>query len=155
MRTLFNREIFNRGLVCLAFVLAALAPLLARSLPADATGQRHCGNSLAAKLYNRTELYLGMATPAGAPVPDAEFQRFVDAQVTPRFPRGFTIVPASGQFKDVRGAIVRENSRVLVVLYPPEDGRASESIEIIRSACKTQHQQESVLRVDGESCASF
>ena len=61
----------------------------------------------------------------------------------------------SGQFKDVSGAIVREDARVLVVLYPREDDRSSESIETIRAAYKTQYQQESVLRVDGESCASF
>lgn len=157
MRTPFSPEIFNRSLVCLAFVLAAFAPLLAQSLPAAlAPGEeQHCGKSLAGKRYNRTELYLGMATPDGATVSDAEFQRFVDAQVTPRFPAGFTIVAASGQFKDYRGAIVRENARVLVVLYPLEDGQSSESIETIRAYYKVEYRQESVLRVDGESCASF
>lgn len=157
MRTLFSPEIFNRSLVYLAFVFAALAPLLAQSLPAAlAPGEeQHCGKSLAGKRYSRTELYLGMATPDGATVNDAEFQRFIDAQVTPRFPAGFTIVAASGQFKDFRGAIVREDARVLVVLYPVEDGKSSKSIETIRAAYKTQYQQESVLRVDGQSCASF
>ena len=147
--------IFNRTLVCIAFALAGLAPFLAQSLPAALGDEQQCGKSLAGKRYNRTELYLGMATPEGATVSDTEFQRFVDTQVTPRFPAGFTIVPASGQFKDLRGAIVREDSRVLVVLYPLEDGQGSNHVETIRAAYKTQYRQESVLRVDGVSCASF
>jgi Protein of unknown function (DUF3574) len=157
MRAPFSPELFSRSLVCLAFVLAAFAPLLAQSLPAAlAPGEeQRCGKSLAGKRYNRTELYLGMSTPDGATVTDAEFQRFVDDHVTTRFPEGFTIVAASGQFKDSRGAIVREDSRVLVVLYPLEDSRSSNSIESIRAAYRTRYQQESVLRVDDHSCASF
>src|SRR5262245_49938428 len=111
---------FNRSLLYLVVVLAAFVPVLAQSVPpprASSMGP-DCGKALAGKRYNRTELYLGMSTPDGATVSDAEFQRFVDTQVTTRFPEGFTIVAASGQFKDARGAIVRENARVLVVFYP-------------------------------------
>src|SRR5262245_37107656 len=153
----FNPMIFNRSFLYLALVLAALAPVLAQSLPATwlPAPEQDCGKALAGKRYNRTELYLGMSTPDGATVSDTEFQRFVDTQVTTRFPEGFTIVAASGQFKDSRGAIVRENARVLVVLYPLDDAVASKGIETIRTAYKTQYQQESVLRVDDQSCASF
>jgi Protein of unknown function (DUF3574) len=157
MHTPFSSRIFRPGFLYLALVLVALTPVLAQSLPATrAPGlQQDCAKTLAGKRYNRTELYLGMSTLEGATVSDAEFQHFVDTEVTTRFPEGFTIVAASGQFTDSRGAIVRENARVLVVLYPLDDGAASKSIETIRAAYKTQYRQESVLRVDDQSCASY
>jgi hypothetical protein len=44
---------------------------------------------------------------------------------------------------------IKEDSFVLVLLYPFEGHKASsKSIDAIREAYMTQHQQESVLRVD-------
>jgi hypothetical protein len=123
---------------------------------ADQHARQDCGTSPAAKRFNRTELLLGLSKPDGSAVTDAQFQSFIDTEVTPRLPEGFTIVAGSGQFKDSRGAIVRESARVLVVLHPlAADGRSSQRIEEIRASYKSRYQQESVARVDGESCASF
>jgi hypothetical protein len=95
-----------------------------------------------------------LSKPDGSTVSDAEFQRFIDAEATPRLPDGFTVVAGNGQFKDASGTIVREEARVLIVLHAFEDTRSSKSIEKIRAAYKAMFQQQSVLRVDGESCAS-
>lgn len=116
---------------------------------------RACAQSPFGQRLMRTDLFLGMAKPDGSMVSDTEFQRFIDSELTPRFPDGFTVVPGSGQFKDARGEIVREGTRVLIVLYPGETGQGSEAIEKVRVAYKAQYQQESVLRVDEESCVSF
>jgi hypothetical protein len=138
--------------------LLSLAPLLLQNLWADASGRRNaqpCGSSPSGKRVSKTEVFLGLSRPDGSTVSDAEFQRFIDAEATPRFPDGFTVVAGDGQFKDSSGAIIREGARVLVVLYAFEDSRSSKNIEKIRAAYKAMFRQESVLRVDGESCASF
>ena len=149
----------SSGLVGLAvIVLFSLVPSLTQRLGAQAPGEavaQRCGNSPSAKRVSRTEVFLGLSKPDGSTVTDAEFQRFIDAEATPRFPDGFTVVMGNGQFKDSSGAIVREGARVLVVLYAFEDRLASASIEQIRAAYKAAFRQESVLRADGESCASF
>jgi hypothetical protein len=44
---------------------------------------------------------------------------------------------------------------MLLVLYPLSDRRSSQGIDEIRASYKDKHQQDSVARVDGESCASF
>ena len=147
------------NLVGLALIfLASLVPFLSQGLWAQPPGERiaqHCGNSPSGKRVSRTEVFLGLSRPDGSMVSDAEFERFIDAEATPRFPDGFTVVTGNGQFKDSGGAIIRERSRVLVVLYPFRDSGSSERIEQIRAAYKAAFRQESVLRVDGESCASF
>jgi Protein of unknown function (DUF3574) len=138
--------------------LLSLAPLLSQNLRTHAPGwgnARPCGGALSGVRVSRSEIYLGLSRPDGSRVSDAEFQRFIDAEATPRLPDGFTVVAGNGQFKDFSGAIVREDARVLIVLHAFEDARSSMRIEQIRSAYKATFQQQSVLRVDGESCASL
>jgi hypothetical protein len=148
----------SRDLAGLAVVLVFFLALLSERLWATDDGQsirQHCGASSTGKRFNRTELLLGLSKRDGSTVTDAEFQHFIDMEVTPRLPDGFTVVAGSGQFKDSRGVIVRESARMLVVLYPLSDRRSSQGIDEIRASYKDKHQQDSVARIDGESCASF
>ncbi len=101
-----------------------------------------------AQAFARTELYFGTAMPDGI-VTEAMFQAFIDAQVTPRFPDGLTIVKADGQFRGEGDLIVKEPSFVLILLYPAESfANRSRRIERIRTLYKEQFTQQSVLRVD-------
>jgi Protein of unknown function (DUF3574) len=146
-----------RFAVCALVFLLSLAPLLSQSLRTHASdwgNARPCGSSLPGVRVSKSEVFLGLSKPDGSTVSDAEFQRFIDAEA-PRLPDGFTVVAGNGQFKDSSGTIIREEARVLIVLYAFEDSRSSKSIEKIRTAYKAMFQQESVLRVDGESCASL
>jgi len=98
--------------------------------------------------FVRTELFFGTAKSVGA-VTEEEFRGFVDAEVTPRFPDGLTVIKGDGQFRGQDNVVVKEQSFVLILLYPP-DGFATSSREIerIRELYKQQFDQESVLRVD-------
>lgn len=138
-------------------LLLAIAPLLTQSLWAQASGRvnmQPCGGSLPGKRVSKSEIFLGLSKPDGSTVSEAEFQRFIEHEATPRLPGGFTVVAGNGQFKDSGGAIVREGARILIVLYPLNDRHSSKSVESIRAAYKAMFHQESVLRVDGESCAA-
>ena len=98
--------------------------------------------------FARTELFFGTAKPEGV-VTDAEFREFLDRIITPRFPDGLTLLKGDGQFRGEDGVIVKEDSFVLILLYPLEDFRASNrKIDVIRERYKDAFQQESVLRVD-------
>jgi hypothetical protein len=114
-----------------------------------------CGGDQFGEPFARTELFFGLSRPNGKPIRDREFNRFVDAEVTPRFPDGLTVLEADGQFKDSTGEIIEEEARVLVLLYPPGEPVLSKEIEAIREEYKDQFEQESVLRVDEASCVSF
>ena len=98
--------------------------------------------------FARTELFFGTAKPEGV-VTDAEFHEFLDRIITPRFPDGLTLLKGDGQFRGEDGVIVKEESFVLILLYPLEDFReSSRKINVIRERYKDEFQQESVLRVD-------
>src|SRR5262245_56105688 len=73
-------------------------PIIRRQLPDGARTR--------ALRFARTELYFGTAT-SGGPVTDAQFQDFVDREVTPRFPDGLTITKAEGRFRNEAGDIVK------------------------------------------------
>lgn len=113
-----------------------------------------CKQQIQGEAFSRTELFFGLSRASGPDVTEEEFHRFIDAEVTPRFPDGLTLLGGKGQFKDSSGAIVQENSKLLILLYVfnPESHQA---IEAIRSEYKNAFQQESVLRADEQQCVSF
>jgi len=100
--------------------------------------------------YKRTELYFGGSTPDGAPITPTEFELFLDKEVTPAFPDGLTWLEAHGQWMGGK-----EDSYVLILLYPFSDRSANRDIEEIRTDFKQQFQQQSVLRADSIDKVSF
>lgn len=99
--------------------------------------------------FIRTELLFGSERPNKPEVSMEEFRAFLDAEVTPRFPDGLTLLTGYGQYREASGVIVQETSFVLVLFYPLETAEASHSkIEEIRTRYLEQFEQESVMRVD-------
>jgi hypothetical protein len=98
--------------------------------------------------FVRTELFFGTAKPQGV-VTEAEFRAFVDEHITSRFPDGLTVLKGDGQFRGEDDITIKEQSFVLILLYP-YDGRhkSSRKVNEIREIYKDQFQQQSVLRVD-------
>lgn len=129
-----------------------MATMLIVMLAACAGVPAHgCGDGLHAAV--RDELYLGTATHDGQVAAD-DWKRFVDDVVTPRFPQGFTVTRATGQWQAGDGATVREASHVLAVVHP--DGRSGDdAVRAIADAYKARFKQESVLRVRAPACVSF
>ena len=111
-----------------------------------------CKFVLRGELLARTELFFGLNTPDGVVSPEV-FQRFVDREVTPRFPDGLTVIDGKGQFLGASG-LTEEDSKILILLYPFAKEK-SQAIEDIRTEYKSAFRQESVLRVDERSCVSF
>lgn len=150
---------FNFGVLCCALVWAFSTAqptrygqtAAARAVDAPTAGVE-CADTGGAPLA-RTELFFGLARAGGPAVTAEEFQQFVDQEITPRFPNGLTLLGGSGQFRSANGDTVKENSKVLILLYAG-NGNASKKIEAIRAAYTRVFAQESVLRVDGYACAS-
>jgi hypothetical protein len=112
-----------------------------------------CGDGLLGDQFVRTELFFGLSRPGGR-ITEGQFARFVDKEVTPRFPDGLTVLSGLGQFRLESGEIVEERSKVLVILHGGDDV-ASKELEEIRYEYIDQFDQQSVLRTDEASCVSF
>ena len=102
----------------------------------------------------RSELVFGRLKPDGSVVTDAEWRAFVEEQVTPRFPDGFTVLDALGQYRGRDGRIISEPSKILMVIHPPE-ARPRAAIQEIRDAYRRLFQQDSVLLIDSPARAGF
>lgn len=109
----------------------------------------------APEVWVRTELYFGTNKATGGEVSDADFNAFIDTEVTRLFPDGLTLLTGRGQFRSSTGALIREKSHVLILLYPAQTQDANRRVQEIRELYKKAHNQESVLRGDSFSFVSF
>ena len=98
-------------------------------------------------------LYFGTDMPGGIVTSD-EWAKFVSAAVTPRFPGGFTVWQASGQWQSSAGKPTREISYVLSLVHPV-DAQAETAVQAIVAEYKTRFHQDAVLRVKAYACMSL
>lgn len=99
-----------------------------------------------------TTLYFGLDLPDGGVVSDEQWAGFLSNSVTPRFPDGFTVLDAYGQWRDpktVNAPIVREKTRVLIIVHSATQA-ASDAIEEIKSIYLTSFGQKSVFHTEAE-----
>ena len=88
-------------------------------------------------------------------VSEAQWARFVDREISPRFPDGLTVLDAKGEWRDsVRKTIVHEPSKVveIVLAGKPDDVTA---LNQIAQAYKSRFRQQSVGIVVRAACVSF
>ena len=88
-------------------------------------------------------------------VSEASFARFLAAEVTPRFPGGFTVLDARGQWRNPAGQkITRGRSKVLMIAMPPAADN-NERLQRIIEAYKARFKQQSVGLIVRPACVSF
>jgi hypothetical protein len=104
--------------------------------------------------WQRTELYFGLRISGGGEVSEEAWRAFVGSEICPRFPSGFTLFEAIGNWRSPTGELTAEPSRVLVILHS-EGERDGIAIEAIRAAYKSTFHQGSVLRTDAPAKVSF
>ena len=103
--------------------------------------------------FVKTELYFGLSQTSG-PISEETWSGFVDQHITPSFSDGLTVLDAKGQWKNQSGQIVKENSKLVILIYKPNHDKDA-AIDSIIAAYKKQFQQESVLRVTTAATVSF
>ena len=104
--------------------------------------------------FERDTLYFGRAIPSGGQVTEAQWLRFLDTTVTPAFPQGLTVTDAVGQWRGKAGDVVREPSKLVVLLHP-RDAKADESIATIIATYRKDFGQEAVLQERQAVCVRF
>src|SRR5690606_22521868 len=142
----------HRRLSCLALLLALVLPGCAGTPAAGARLQGDALSAAQASGWVRSELYFGVGRedgPSTRPqtdaIDEARWRRFLDEEVTPRFPDGLTVLDAYGQRLFRRDAEPqRLRSKVPVVLHEDAPPRRAD-IEAIRLAWKRTTGHQSVL----------
>src|SRR5262249_1825642 len=136
-------------LVVLILAGAAYPPTHAQS--GATAAERMCGPTATAHM--RTTLYFGLSRPAGS-ISESQWQNFLRAEVTPRFPDGLTVWQADGQWRRPDGHINKERAKVLLLVHE-ETPAVRSALSAIVAAYKKAFQQESVLWETAPVCAAF
>jgi hypothetical protein len=129
-----------------AFVLAlCLSPIALPSAIEDRVDS--CSEGAVSRLY------LGQTTPAGA-VTELQWRAFVAESVTPRFPAGFTELQAQGHWRDDRGTITEEDTRIVEIVHGGEFP-SRERVRAVAADYKHRFAQQSVLIIEARSFHCF
>jgi len=124
--------------------------------PASSTLQGDISRPAQAQ-WIRTELYFSVGSIDGkdGAVSPARWREFLDQEVTSRFPDGFSVFDAYGQWRD-KGAKEPErlSTKVIVILHENSPKNAG-NIEAIRLAYKRITGDLSVLRLSQPAEVSF
>ena len=100
------------------------------------------------------DLYFGRDKQGGGEVSEAEWAAFLTDTVTPRFPDGLSVLNVEGQTREPSGRIVRERTKLLVVVVfdaPAHQGKVREIIE----AYNSRFGQHGVFRSEQPVCAGL
>ena len=96
------------------------------------------------------ELLLGRGTAS-----DARWRRFLDTEVTPRFPDGLTIYETTGRWRDpARNVTIHEKGRVLRIIART-DAAVQQKANAVAEAYRKQFREKSVGVVMRPACVSF
>jgi Protein of unknown function (DUF3574) len=130
-----------------AFSLVAVSPCV--GMPALS-----CSGSL--QPMQRIELMFGRNIHGHRRVGDAAWARFLAREITPRFPDGLTVLDAAGQWRNpTDGRIVREPSRLVIIVTADGASQVDDRVAAIVAAYKLRFRQKSVGVVTSPACAAF
>ena len=133
------------GVVAALAMQAAMALALRADVPPCPAGTDR---------FAEYRLFFGRSQGTVEVVTDAAWRAFLAEEITPRFPDGLTVMDAAGQWRDASGTLVRERSKVLLVLTAPGPSGMQRTGEIMQ-AYKRTFDQEAVLRAVTTACVSF
>lgn len=147
---LFTPKLINQIFLVSILAIAPLSypPVVVAKQPETATINPR------AKTLIKDELYFGLNKPNGTQISETEWQNFLNQAITPRFKKGLTVLDTQGQYLSNNGELVKEKSRVVILIYEmnPETNRA---IDEIIDEYKRRFEQESVMRITNEVKVSF
>jgi hypothetical protein len=100
------------------------------------------------------ELYFGRDIQGVGEVSDADWTRFVDDEITPRFPDGLSVGDVYGQWRSPKGEFVREQTKALFLVLTGTSAER-QRLDLVREAYKQRFHQTSVMLVEQQACVAF
>jgi hypothetical protein len=101
------------------------------------------------------QMFFGLSVPNRGPVTSREWSAFLRQSVTPRFPDGFTVYDAYGQWLDQkRHSIAREGTKVIVIATADTPELRTKVAEVSENYRRLFHQQ-SVGIITTAGCGAF
>ena len=136
-----------------AFCMATCLFLASLAMQQSGAGTSSCPPG--ADEFTEYRLFFGRNRDGEEVVGESDWRNFLAGEITPRFPDGLTVLDAAGQWRDESGTIIRERSKLVVILAAHGRQDALRNTDEIMESYKRAFDQESVLRTISRTCASF
>jgi Protein of unknown function (DUF3574) len=104
--------------------------------------------------WTRSEIYCGLDKPAGGVVTDTEFADFLSKVVTPAFPAGMTVLDAYGQMQDSSKNIVKQHTRVILLVHEKSQAN-SDAIQKVISSYRSTFSNPQVMYLQSPTQPQF
>lgn len=141
----------NRALLLLIFTM----PLLGGCIVPVSVTPNLC-REIQTRDGLQIRLMFGLTRPDGSVIDGDDWQNFVDREITPRFPTGFTVIPAQGQWYDAAGhRIIHEASRIVWIVASSSNRNLQPNLKAIRQAYQKRFSQQAVGLAIQTGCSSF
>jgi hypothetical protein len=102
-----------------------------------------------------TQLFFGTSIKGRGPITAKEWTAFVRRDVAPRFPDGFTVYEAQGEWLNpLSHSVVREKSKVMIIATA-DTAQARTSITEVSELYRKAFRQQSVGVITRRECAAF
>jgi hypothetical protein len=133
-------------LMTLAFLAAIHMPARAQQQSCPLPGQ---------KTMLVVQMFFGQSIAQHAPVSPQDWTAFLRDVVTPRFPGGFTVYDAAGQWLNPDShRIAREKTKVLVIAAD-DSPTVRQQVEDLSRLYRSRFSQRSVGVITSQACAAF
>jgi hypothetical protein len=109
----FNR--YNRGRIFSTHLLYIALFIFVIALAGP--GCNSAATTASSAQFVATNVYCGRNIPAGGEVTEEQFAAFLETDVTPAFPAGLTAYDAYGQMQTAEGKIVKQKTKVLLLVH--------------------------------------
>lgn len=104
----------------------------------------------------RYELFFGLDHADGRSVSADEWEAFLADTVTPRFPWGLSVLDVKGQWQRPDGVVERENTKLVMLAYPPPLSDGIVLIDEISREYQRRFGQDPVFRsISQNECAGL
>lgn len=131
-------------------MLVLALPLFTGCMAIDIDGLPLCQG----ETWTETTLYLGRGL-SKASISDTAFREFIEEEVTPRFPSGFTMSHGEGAWKNTMlGKTIYEKSTMLIVLHPTSKPDRT-ALREIAEAYRIRFHQQAVIEARHPVCVTF
>ncbi|MDO8799592.1 DUF3574 domain-containing protein [Phenylobacterium sp.] len=101
------------------------------------------------------QLFFGQNIGGKPGVSDADFRKFTDEVLTPRFPEGLTVLDGGGQWTGAENKLIREAAKIVVLVLPATHGENRRKLGEVRQAYVERFHQDSVMMISQRACVSF
>jgi len=135
-----------------AICVLLLAGMMLVALPLVGCGES--GGEDAETGWVKTEIYCGREIPSGGEVSESEFADFLDEVVTAEFPLGLTVFDAYGQMEDSSGSIVKQQTKVILLVHEDNEANATK-IQTVIDAYRSRFGNPQVMKISSPTEPEF